>query len=349
MADEQPPSDNQNLDQTSAGIGSPRRSRLGGFGEKLSQSTLLQRMRSADPSAMGEWFQSRFQKRGTAFYGKLLTLALCTWFLSDVASVLIRGLLPEPRPVSSRSRFDSPRRQKSEADYQSIYARNLFNSDGKIPGEAGPSGPVDGNPVRTTLPFQLIGTLILQNTAKSIATIEDRTGAIVYPVRVDDEIPAKARIRKIEARKVVFVNLANNALEYVDLPEDIDPAGPKIVVGGPAGGPGIEQLSSTQFNVSRNEVDKALANLNDVLTQARAVPNFENGQPAGYKLFQIVPGSIYAKLGLRDGDVINSLNGEPINDPGKAFAMLSALKEMNHLELGVKRDGRQSGFSYDIR
>jgi general secretion pathway protein C len=344
MSNELPPSDNQNLDETKAGIGGPNRSRFSGFGDKLSQSTLLQRLRTADPSAVGEWFQTRFQKRGTAFYGKLITVALCSWFLSDVASVLIRGLLPEPRPVANRSRLDgSSRRQKTETDYQGIYARNLFNSTGKIPGEASPSGPVDGTPVRTTLPFQLIGTLILQNQTKSIATIEDRTGAIVYPVRVDDEIPAKARIRKIEPRKVVFVNLTNNALEYVDLPEDIDPAGPKIVVGQ------ATELSSTQFNVSRNEVDKALANLNDVLTQARAVPNFENGQPAGYKLFQIVPGSIYAKLGLRDGDVINALNGEPINDPGKAFAMLSALKEMNHLELGVKRDGRQSGFSYDIR
>jgi general secretion pathway protein C len=79
------------------------------------------------------------------------------------------------------------------------------------------------------------------------------------------------------------------------------------------------------------------------------VPNFENGQLAGYKLFQIVPGSIYDKLGLQNGDVIAGLNGQAINDPGKAFEMLSELKTSSHLELQIKRDGRVSNFAYNIQ
>jgi general secretion pathway protein C len=69
----------------------------------------------------------------------------------------------------------------------------------------------------------------------------------------------------------------------------------------------------------------------------------------GYKLFQIVPGSIYDKLGLQNGDIIQGLNGSPINDPGKAFEMLSELKTSSHLELQVKKDGKVQNKIYDIR
>src|SRR5262249_24678561 len=128
-----------------------------------------------------------------------------------------------------------------------------------------------------------------------------------------------------------------------------EPEATKVAVATTSQGPGIEALSGTQYNVSRAEVDKAIANLSQVLTQARAITNFENGVPAGYKLIQIVPGSSSAKLGLADGDILNSLDGDPINDPAKAFALLQSVRDKSHLELGVKRDGRQATYAYDIR
>ena len=87
-----------------------------------------------------------------------------------------------------------------------------------------------------------------------------------------------------------------------------------------------------------------------VLTEARAVPNFENGVPAGYKLFQIVPGSIFDALGLKNGDTISAINGQSINDPAKAFEMLNELKSgAKNFEITMKRDGRTSTNNYDIR
>jgi general secretion pathway protein C len=125
------------------------------------------------------------------------------------------------------------------------------------------------------------------------------------------------------------------------------PKNPVVSVGKAA--PGIEKIAGNQYNVDRKEVDKALQDLNKVLTEARAVPNFENGVANGYKLFQIVPGSIYDKLGLQNGDVISGLNGAAINDPGKAFEMLSDLKTSNHLELQVQKNGKVQNYIYDIR
>ena len=114
---------------------------------------------------------------------------------------------------------------------------------------------------------------------------------------VDDELPGKIKITKVEPTRVIFINKTNGRKEFLELPNE--PTGltlnPKLTPGGPT----IEKTGKNQFNVSRVEVDNALADFNAILTQARAVPNFENGAAAGYKLFQIVPGSIYEKLGLQ--------------------------------------------------
>lgn len=83
--------------------------------------------------------------------------------------------------------------------------------------------------------------------------------------------------------------------------------------------------------------DRSLQEMNDTLTKARAVPNFENGQPAGYKTFQPQQGGTYQKLGLKNGDVIKTVDGQAVNDPTKAFEMLSA---KSHTELQVERDGQ---------
>ncbi|MBI3542315.1 MAG: PDZ domain-containing protein, partial [Deltaproteobacteria bacterium] len=91
-----------------------------------------------------------------------------------------------------------------------------------------------------------------------------------------------------------------------------------------------------------------MANLNEVLQQARAIPNFENGMPDGYKILQIVPGSIFEKLGIKNGDVITGLNGETVNDPGKALALLNDLPNANHVEITVKRGGQKKTMQYDI-
>lgn len=298
-----------------------------------------------------EWASSAFQKQSTGFYFRLITIFLCTYIFSDLAALIAGRYIPEPPAPRGYHFGGGPQRGKSLENYSSIFSRNLFNSRGLIPGEETGVTPVNmgGTPVKSTLPLNLIGTLVLRDELRSIATIEDKSASIVYPVRVDDEIPSKAKITKIEKNKVIFVNSASHQLEYIDIPEDLHASNARISLGTrKAGGPMIEQVGGNQYNISRQEVDKQLSDLNNILTQARAVPNFENGLPAGYKLFQIVPGSIYDKLGLKNGDVIAGLDGQPINDPGKAFEMLSRLKEASHLELQVKREGRQSTFSFDI-
>jgi general secretion pathway protein C len=305
-----------------------------------------------EPAAAAEWATNAFQRQNAAFFGKIATILLCSYFVGDLSAILMSKFLPEAPQSHPRASFGM-RHAHNLDDFNVVFARNLFNSNGIIPGEEIGNPEVQDNggvPVRTTLPLNLIGTLILRDELRSIATIEDKTASQVYPVRELDEIPSKAKILKIEPRKVIFLNTSNHRREFVDLPEAADTGAPRITLGTKtAGGTGIEQVAAGQFTVARAEVDRALSDLNNILTQARAVPNFENGQPNGYKLFQIVPGSIYQKLGIQEGDVICGFDGQPANDPAAAFEKLSNLKNTSHLDLCIKRSGKQSTYSYDFK
>jgi general secretion pathway protein C len=310
-----------------------------------------------DPQAAINWATKALKKPGTARYGTLATIMLSTYFAADLTALIVGEYIPNP-PVVRLGRMGGPSsRQKSINDYGAIIARNLFNSQGTIPGEEKQgdgigSSPTDlgGPPTKSALPLNLIGTLILENELRSIATIEDKAASAVYPVRVEDEIPDRIKVLKVEPSRVIFLNKSSGRREFLELPDE-NPGNPRLSVGrntGFGGTPGIEKLAATQYNVSRSEVDKALADFNNILTQARAVPNIENGVASGYKLFQIVPGSIYDKLGLQNGDVVSGLNGNPINDPAKAFEMLSELKTSSHMELQVRKDGKSLTYTYDI-
>lgn len=324
--------------------------------ERFGEREWFKKLRNTDLSRIADWANRTFQKQGFGLYGTLMTLLLCTYFVSDLAALVAARFIPEPPPARPVSAVPGQRKSRSLDEYNVIFTRNLFNSQGTIPGEeaAPPGMPLDegGAPQKSTLPFNLIGTLILRDEIRSIATIEDKAASTVYPVRRDDEIPSKARIVSIEPRRVIFLNLASGRREYIDLPEE-QGSGPKITLGARGGlspvGPGVEQVAPTQFSISKSELDKALGpDLNNVLTQARAVPNFENGVVNGYKLFQIVPGSIYDKIGLKNGDVIMGADGQPVNDPGKAFELMGNLKNTNHLDLQIKREGKTISLSYDI-
>jgi general secretion pathway protein C len=286
------------------------------------------------------------------FIAILASIVLIAWTGADLAAFFVEKWIPEP-PVS-RFRIGAVEGagMKPFSDYQGIIGRNLFSSLGKIPGDEVQGIPnQDNEPVKSTLPLDLIGTVILKNGLNSIATIQDKGENQVYPMRVDDELPGKIKVLEIQPYKVIFRNVASGRKEFIDMPEEGN--GTRITVGSLSSrkppSDGIEQTAPNQFNIPRAELDKYLSNINDVLTQARAIPHFENGQPAGYKLIQIVKGSVYEKLGLQNGDILCGVNGENINDPSRAFELLNQLKTASSLELCVKRGGRQTTQSYNFR
>ena len=288
-----------------------------------------------------------FSGGNAATYLRLGAAAFAAYFLADTVSLFTDSLIPDAPPVPAPRVARQVERGPTIDEYAAIIQRNIFNSQGLIPEPASGSG---GPARKTNLPFTLVGTVVLQDELKSIAAIEDKSQNLVFPVRVEDTISDKVKITKIERFRVYFQNKSSGFLEYVEIIEDLPVLNTQVLRPAAAkSDEGIAKVSDTNFEIESKVISNALGNFSETLQQARAIPNFENGMPDGYKIIQIIPDSIYEKLGIQNGDVVCGVNRETINDPGKAFQFFNDLKSARHVEICVKRGGRKMTMNYDIK
>jgi general secretion pathway protein C len=82
---------------------------------------------------------------------------------------------------------------------------------------------------------------------------------------------------------------------------------------------------------------------------ARVVPSMKNGKPDGFKLYAIRPSSAFARLGLANGDTLQSINGFELTSADKALEVYTKLREATSLEVEVTRRGKPVTLKYSIR
>jgi general secretion pathway protein C len=206
-------------------------------------------------------------------------------------------------------------------------------------------------PVRSSLHAVLVGTAVANPPRYSLCqlTNTDTNETLVYAV--GDKF-MNARIYGIDRERVLVDNDGRN--EFIDnsaaAPMNVGIAAvpPPGVPGAQADQGGVRQLSDNQYVVARSELNGALSNLSQLATQARIVPSFKNGVANGFKLFSIVPDSLYSKIGIQNGDVIRRINGYEMNSPDKALEIYQKLRDANRIEIEIERRGETLRKSYSI-
>lgn len=99
----------------------------------------------------------------------------------------------------------------------------------------------------------------------------------------------------------------------------------------------------------KKAVHAALSDMATFLRQVRIVPYIENGKPQGFQLLDIVPGSIVSKVGLKNGDVVERVNGKAIHSPEDAMKLFSTLESGKGVSLTVKRKGELATILVDLK
>jgi len=210
---------------------------------------------------------------------------------------------------------------------------------------------MSSEPIRTNLHAQLLATVIANRPEWSIATIKDLTLNETKICMVGDKFMG-ADVLEIQYLKVIL--LVDGHREFLDLsapPSTVAVATPKLDQEAPAAptGEGIKKLDEHRYAIERSTVNSALSNMNDLAMQARIVPSFKNGQPNGFKLFSIRPDSLYSKIGIQNGDVIQRINGFDMNSPDKALEAYTKLKAANAIDMQVERNGQTVTYHYGIQ
>lgn len=231
-----------------------------------------------------------------------------------------------------------------------ILARNIFNADGVIPPPIGGTseGPSQENvPVPSQLPLTLIGTIVHVNPAKSVATIELKNANKILPFIPNDDMEGLGTMVKIERKKAIFRNANNHRLEYIEIKEE-NSVSFETSKKTTASGAEIKQ-EGNNFTLKRGDLDKLLNNLPEYLQQARAVPHAPNGKIEGFIILDIMPGSIFEKLGVQKNDVIKGVNGRPVDSPAKALELYNELKGASNIALDLERGGQTTTLNYNVQ
>ena len=112
---------------------------------------------------------------------------------------------------------------------------------------------------------------------------------------------------------------------------------------------GVRKTGDGAYLVDRREVEHVVSNLNEVITQARAIPVLSDGKGAGFRLINIRPGSIFEKIGLVDGDIVQRVNDTELSDPSKALGLLEDIQSVSQIRVGFVRSGKLVSHTYTIR
>ena len=83
-----------------------------------------------------------------------------------------------------------------------------------------------------------------------------------------------------------------------------------------------------------------------MLSQAQIRPFFSDGTPDGFMVNQIRQGSIFQKMGLQDGDIIQNLDDRKVQTGDDMVTLFNTLKSAPNMNLTVKRSGRQEKINY---
>jgi hypothetical protein len=114
---------------------------------------------------------------------------------------------------------------------------------------------------------------------------------------------------------------------------------------------GIKKIDDTSRTISRALFDKLGADPKPFLKGARLVPAMKNGKPEGIKLYAIRPTSIFAKLGLSNGDTVHKVNGVDllsVEDAIKIAEKLKADKKLAKVAVDITRRGKPVTLTFTI-
>ncbi|HYA87475.1 MAG TPA: type II secretion system protein GspC [Nitrospirota bacterium] len=264
----------------------------------------------------------------------VMLLTVSAYFLADTVDALIgRSLEAAPTyatPMERNRLTLQPRHELSE--YSSILDRGLFG-EGKGPS----SSPAAA--AAAAVSYKLIGTV--EGEQFSGAVLEDSTGQAFY--RINQKMPDGSAIVKV-MRDKVSIRRTDGVTVDVEVVDDT-----KIVNMQAGGGPGVKKLANGKFAVDQQEVLASTENMSQILTQARALPYQEQGKTVGFRISEIVPGSIYEKIGLQNGDVIQRVNSQDVDDPSKFFQLYQGLKNERSISIDLLRGGQPQTMTYEIR
>jgi general secretion pathway protein C len=309
------------------------------------------------------------------------TLAVCAFFTAQGATALIASNVLDVDPaeaIGPRERRTVPKRTPDRHDPKVVLRRNIFNSElgdltlievdeNALPDSKLPEGEVESLCQNS---LRLIGTVVvpgqLEQSLAAIIGSDSKAGLH----RGGGDVEG-SRIRSIQSDAVVlqttsgFCRLAMfevnpQGAKPVKVPVKPKSTEKKRRKRGPqadrnAGlsedeiAEGIEKVNDTNYNISRTMMNKVLDNAGRLIGIAAVSPKMEGNKPVGMEIRGVREGTLLTKLGIKNGDILESVNGQSLTSTDAALGAYTTLRTSDKFNLAVRRGGESIIINYNLQ
>src|SRR5580704_15466129 len=258
-------------------------------------------------------------------FGALILLQLL-----QIGYPYIAKPVKSPQPVLAPA---PPRAPRSGVDIQTVVSAHLFG----IP----PAATQDeGNAPQSSANLLLAGTIATQDPKHGVAIISDG-GAPSKVYSVGERIGGAA-LHSVYLDHVILDR--GGALETLLLPRQVPPnsrvtAARRIPGGDPRTVAAVDNI--------RRMVQQDPSILDQVM---RTVASYDNaaGKLRGFRAYPGRNRAIFAKLGLKAGDLVTAINGTPLDDPQKSQDVFNTIQTSDHVTVTIERGGQKQDITLNI-
>jgi general secretion pathway protein C len=228
---------------------------------------------------------------------------------------------------------------KGKDRYDLIIERDLFKMD--RPGEAAPQPIAVSDLQDTNLDIKLWGTVSGKSDMRyAVIELKGPDNRRRQSLFQEGEQIESARIEKIMRDRVVLnLNGENQVLKLEKYQLKGRSRRRSTAVRR------AQTRPTTQRRIIRRAtIERAAANIGDLMTQAKFVPHQD-----GMRIMSVKPTSVFRRMGLRNGDILTGVDGRPIRSIDDALSLYHGLKGSDQLSLEISRRGRPRTINYQIR
>lgn len=242
--------------------------------------------------------------------------------------------------------------------YDSIVANGLFGPGANVSREAAPAPALAPPPppveTETKLPLRLLGTVGSGdvNALRSAAIEVSEGAAAAKTYYIGDEVLDQVSLKEVYAKEVLLDNKRTNRIEHLRMREGSDrfevaanrrPRRPST--------PTRKKGASQSITISRNEIIRDLVqNFDEIANQIEVeVYRDSSGKVKGLTASNLSSVPLAEKLGVKDGDILTSINNEAIDSVEKIYEVIEKHRNATTFRISVIRDGKPKNIYYRLR
>jgi type II secretory pathway component PulC len=291
----------------------------------------------------------------------LLDVALALCVIGTLGYVLVRLFDPPVslavdfggEDISSTQTASAISTLRPRTDYDFILTSGIFGDAGRYDRKAPPppveaAAPQDTPPPPTELNLRLVGTSFTNpEDPLASAIIEDGASKTVLAYAKGDAVMEKVTLRAVRQREVVLWN--ENKTPAAEEVLSMDNGEPLVPVATPAANTNNDSRTE-RITLGRDDiVQEIYASYTDLITKVKPeMYRDASGKVIGVTADNIGQVPLAQKLGLSDGDVLQTVNNEQIDSEQKIMEMVQKYRNAGSFRIGILRDGKPKVITYRL-